>query len=101
MKREELTSEEQAKLPRPRQSTFFGFLHHHKSRHADSEESSKPAETRQAPNPSDEADMSEIPFVRLEDTLVYSEELDKDYSKDVYRWAVLYENQRGYTRPLL
>lgn len=23
-------------------------------------------------------------------------ELDEDYDKDVYRWAILYENQRGY-----
>ena len=25
-------------------------------------------------------------------------ELDEDYGKDVYRWAVLFENQRGYVR---
>ena len=26
---------------------------------------------------------------------MHTAELDEDYSKDVYRWAVLFENQRG------
>lgn len=38
----------------------------------------------------------DMPFVQLGDAVVYSAELEEDYSRDVYRWAVLYENQRGY-----
>lgn len=33
--------------------------------------------------------------VQLADAGVASVELDQNYDKDVYRWAVLYENQRG------
>lgn len=39
----------------------------------------------------------EIPEVELDDDLAYANvELEEDYDKDVYRWAILYENQRGY-----
>lgn len=41
-------------------------------------------------------DVLERQLVRLEDGFAYANvELDEDYDKDVYRWAVLYENQRG------
>ena len=41
-------------------------------------------------------DALDMPFVQLGNTVVYSTELEEDYSKDIYRWAILYENQRGY-----
>lgn len=46
--------------------------------------------------PSDQEETSDMPFVQLSGAIVYSAALENDYSKDVYRWAVLYENQRGY-----
>ena len=35
-------------------------------------------------------------LVELPEDWHISVEVDEDYNKDVYRWAVLYENQRGY-----
>lgn len=35
-------------------------------------------------------------LVALSDDPNLSAEVDEDYDKDVYRWATLYENQRGY-----
>lgn len=46
--------------------------------------------------PSDQEETSNMPFVRLSDAIVYSAALENDYTKDVYQWAILYENQRGY-----
>lgn len=34
-------------------------------------------------------------LVDIHDGEVYLNDLDQNYDKDVYRWAVLYENQRG------
>lgn len=34
-------------------------------------------------------------LVEIHDMELYVNQLDKGYEKDVYRWAVLYENQRG------
>ena len=45
---------------------------------------------------SDEEETFNMPFVQLGDSIMYSTALEEDYSKDVYKWAVLYENQRGY-----
>ncbi|KAI0778194.1 hypothetical protein BD413DRAFT_684120 [Trametes elegans] len=42
------------------------------------------------------ASVSDIPdLVHISDASRLGAELDEDYDKDVYRWAVLYENQRG------
>ncbi|KAI0639411.1 hypothetical protein C8Q77DRAFT_1213978 [Trametes polyzona] len=42
------------------------------------------------------ASVPEIPdLVDISQASVLATELDEDYDKDVYRWAVLYENQRG------
>ncbi|KAI0335264.1 hypothetical protein GY45DRAFT_1317193 [Cubamyces sp. BRFM 1775] len=42
------------------------------------------------------ASVSEIPeLVNISESTSLAAELDEDYDKDVYRWAVLYENQRG------
>ncbi len=48
------------------------------------------------PSVSEDSDTLEIPFIKLGDGLVYSAEYEEDHARDVYRWAVLYENQRGY-----
>ena len=50
------------------------------------------------PEPSQDTDPLEMPFVQLGNTVLYSAELEEDYTRDVYRWAVLYENQRGYVQ---
>ncbi|KAH9898392.1 hypothetical protein C8Q73DRAFT_684699 [Cubamyces lactineus] len=42
------------------------------------------------------ASASDIPEqVNISESPTIAAELDEDYDKDVYRWAVLYENQRG------
>ncbi|KAI0655087.1 hypothetical protein C8Q70DRAFT_1021781 [Cubamyces menziesii] len=42
------------------------------------------------------ASAPDIPeLVNISDSTTCAAELDEDYDKDVYRWAVLYENQRG------
>lgn len=45
------------------------------------------------------ASASDIPeLVDISDASNLAAELDEDYDKDVYRWAFLYENQRGCER---
>lgn len=100
MHREELTAEEQARLPTAKRSVF-GFLRHRKSRQegltqSPDREATNGTDAAQASRISNETDATDVTFVRLEDALIHSAELEEDYSKDVYRWAVLYENQRGY-----
>ncbi|TCD71527.1 hypothetical protein EIP91_008908 [Steccherinum ochraceum] len=55
-----------------------------------------------SPNPNEPADGDVAPpnveqLVRLETRVNLDPTLEEDYDKDVYRWAVLYENQRGLT----
>lgn len=45
------------------------------------------------PRPSD--DSEDTPFIKVGGNLMYADELMEDNEKDVYRWAVLYENERG------
>ncbi|KAJ3552271.1 hypothetical protein NM688_g4237 [Phlebia brevispora] len=45
----------------------------------------------------EDIDVLQMPFIQLGNTVVYSAALEEDYSKDVYRWAIMYENQRGIT----
>ena len=100
MKHDEITQADQARLP-PLKPRRFAFLHRkHLQRGLDQSKHrvSKP------PSPdiledevrlSDDTDVSEAPPVRLESGALSLEGLEEDYDKDVYRWAVLYENQRG------
>lgn len=53
------------------------------------------------PQVEDFASVSDRPdLVSLAEASSLVAELDEDYDKDVYAWAVLYENQRGYVHHL-
>lgn len=47
------------------------------------------------PRPSLDPEAEDMPFISVEGNVVYADELMENYDKDVYRWAVVYENQRG------
>ncbi|GJE86119.1 hypothetical protein PsYK624_021990 [Phanerochaete sordida] len=54
-------------------------------------------EERWEPELSSSPDAEDMPFIKVGGNIVYADELMENYDKDVYRWAVLYENQRGAT----
>jgi hypothetical protein len=104
MKPDHLTQEDLAKLP-----TFkphkLGFLHKKKSKNDTNQ--TKKVDKGFIPEPVTEVEphlqdleVSDVPFVRLDGGVLYSAGLEEDYDKDVYRWAVLYENQRGYVNAI-
>ncbi|KAI0348060.1 hypothetical protein BDW22DRAFT_1404101 [Trametopsis cervina] len=95
----DFTPEDQARLPSFKKHKF-GFLHKKHSQH----DLNQDKQSRGVPSadPIDEGErissesaVSDIPFVRLDSGLLYSATLEDEFEKDVYRWAVLYENQRG------
>ncbi|KAI0689609.1 hypothetical protein BC835DRAFT_1282676 [Cytidiella melzeri] len=101
MKPDHFTQEDQARLPsfKPHR---FGFLRKQQSRHdLDQKNKKRAAATSDSADaeggPSRETEVTDIPFVRLDASggVRYSLDLEEHYDKDVYRWAVLYENQRG------
>lgn len=99
MKAEELTPEDQAKLAAStsRRSGIFSVLHHSRSKQGkldEDGEQNNSGEPRQQEDRS--SDVTDTPDIRLDDGEIYSSALEEDYyDKDLYRWAVLYENQRG------
>lgn len=99
----ELTQAELAQIRIPRKRSFFSFVSS-KSRGSVKESQNEQGVERVASTShpersrskvSSDSEVEDTPFVKIGGDVLYSEELMEDYSKDVYRWAVLYENQRG------
>ena len=80
-------------IPRRRRTKSLGSVNQYAQvpspDHASEQE--RPAPTREPSG----ATTGTGELVHLESSLQVDAELDEDYNKDVYRWAILYENQRG------
>lgn len=104
LRQDDLTPAEQAQLRIPAKRSFFR-LRHSKSKHSTANQSSDsldvPDTNSNRTRDRASVDEEDVPFVKLGDTLVFSEALMEDYTTDVYRWAVLYENQRGCVNSVL
>jgi hypothetical protein len=98
----QLTQAELDRIKLPKKQPYFQLRHSKsKSRNIpdsaaeddERREGSSPSRISEEPRPSE--DSEDMPFIKVGGGLVYSDELVEDYEKDVYRWAILYENQRG------
>ena len=98
LKHDQITPEDLTRLP-PFKPHRFGFLRgKHLQRNLDQKKdrkSSSSSDIQEDERLSDDIEVSDVPFVRLDSGVLYREGLEEEYVKDVYRWAVIYENQRG------
>lgn len=106
VRREELTEAELARLHTPTKRPLFRWWQasrksgqnsgqDSRSSEHGSEDPSTSGQHSQQDIPAPSIESEDMPFVKLGGSVTYSEELMQDYEKDVYRWAVIYENQRG------
>lgn len=100
LKHDHISQEDQARLP-PFKPHRFGFFRGRRpqrdsgQRKEDHKHSFESDDTQREEQLSNDIEVSDVPFVRLDSGVLYREGLEEDYDKDVYRWAVVYENQRG------
>ena len=99
----ELTEAELARLRLPTKQSFFKIgLSKSKSRSLGrvSSDASPQMERmatpqREASHPRSSTESEDTPFIKIGNNTMYADEFMENYDKDVYRWAVVYENQRG------
>ena len=99
---EELTESERAQLHVPAKRSFLKIrLSKSRSTVGNSDvdsEHGQPHEriaSRRDSSSRPSAESEDAPFIKVGDGIICADELMENYDKDVYRWAILYENQRG------
>lgn len=97
-----LTEEELARIRIPTKRSLFQLpSSRSRSRNSDNSQNGRRTERMSTsgedwePRPSLDTETEDMPFIKVGGNIIYADELMENYDKDVYRWAVLYENQRG------